>query len=170
MKKLFGWLVIGACAFSPWMLSDAQAEMRLGVGANYWKSVSSIDDDDFDEDGLSWIGTAQFGLGDLLKLDLGVEWFEKGFAGSPEDVYAPQLFLILGSTIYAGVGAGYYYSDSEWSDDPFYAFRAGFNLELLPSVFVDINANYRFESWDGLSEDDINEDTITVGAALRFAL
>jgi hypothetical protein len=46
------------------------------------------------------------------------------------------------------------------------------NLELLPKVFVDISANYRFNDTDDLknNESDIDTDTIFLGAAVRFGL
>jgi hypothetical protein len=63
-------------------------------------------------------------------------------------------------------------SDGDFADDPFYALRAGLNLELLPSVFVDISANYRFNDSAQFEGDDtdIDTDTVFLGAALRFAL
>ena len=146
------------------------ASPRVGVGANYWVALDDIDTDDFDEDGLSYYVTAQLPLGDLLKLDLQLERFEEGFAGSDEDVYSPQAYLLLGSSLYAGVGAGIYYADSEFSDTPYYGLRAGFSLELLPNILIDINANYRFEDWGGLNDEDIDEDTLMLGAAARIEL
>ena len=71
--------------------------------------------------------------------------------------------------LFAAAGIGGYYSDSNWGDKPFYAFRAGVNFEVLPRLYLDINADYRFEDWSGLKASDINSDTITVGAAARFA-
>jgi hypothetical protein len=148
----------------------AHATGRLGLGVNYWTTVDSIDVDDFDENGISWIGSVQFQLADYSRFEVALEWFEKGFGGSTEDIFAPQAFFLLGKGVYAGIGVGGYYYDSEFADDLFYALRAGFTSELLPSVFIDINGNYRFESFDSLSEEDtdIDTDTITLGAAVRL--
>jgi hypothetical protein len=165
---MFAWMV-GILSFAPFLARDAGA-LQLGVGANYWKSVDDVDDDDFDEDGLSWLATIQFPLAAIAKLEANVEWFEEGFGGSTEDVYAPQAVFILGGLIYAGVGIGVYYFDDEFADDPFYTLRAGLDLELLPSVHLDINANYRFENWDQVNDEDIDEDTITLGAAIRLEI
>ena len=57
-------------------------------------------------------------------------------------------------------------------NEPFFALRAGLNLELLPRIFVDISANYRFNDTAELKDEDtdIDTDTIFLGAALRFAL
>ena len=58
------------------------------------------------------------------------------------------------------------------ADKPFFALKAGVNLELLPSTFVDISANYRFSDKEDLDDDnkDIDTDTVFLGAAFRFAL
>jgi len=169
-KSLNALVLAGLLAGLPLLAFESPADIRLGLGANYWKAIDDIDDDDFDEDGLSWIVSIQFGLTEWSKLEIAVERFDEGFGGSTEDVYAPQAFLILGKGLYAGVGIGGYYSDDEWADDPFYAFRAGFVFELLPSLFLDINANYRFENWDDIDEGGtkIDSDTITLGAAVRI--
>ena len=52
-----------------------------------------------------------------------------------------------------------------------FALRAGLDIEVLPNLRLDINANYRFLDWDNVKELDkkINTDTITFGAAVRFA-
>ncbi len=143
---------------------------RIGAGAHYWKTVDNLDDD-FDEDGLSWVATYQYRPG-MLGLGIDVGWKEKGFAGSAKDVYEPQAYLILGTGLYGAAGIGGYYSDGDFADDPFYFFRAGFDIELLPSIHLDIHAMYRFEKWGNLSESgtDIDSDTITLGAAVRIAL
>ena len=171
MNKTLRSIVLAALfAGLPVLAFNSAADFRLGLGVNYWKTVDDIDVDDFDEDGLSWIASIQFGLTDWSKLEVAVERFEKGFGGSPKDVYAPQAFLIIGKGLYAGIGVGGYYSDGDWADDPFYALRAGINFEILPSLFLDINANYRFEKWDDLSDEgrDLGSDTITLGAAVRI--
>ena len=69
-------------------------------------------------------------------------------------------------------GMGLIRTNGEFADDPFYAFRVGLNLELLPRVNVDISANYRFNDSVQLEDDDtdIDADTIFLGAAIRFAL
>jgi len=149
--------------------SPAEA-VRLGIGANYWQTIDSVDVDDFDEDGLSWVASLQFELADYSKLEIGVEWYEAGFGGAAEDLYAPQAFFLLGKGLYAGIGIGGYYTDGEWAEDPFYALRAGLDVEVLPNISLDINANYRFQTWDDLSDDgkDIDTDTVILGAAIRL--
>ena len=73
----------------------------------------------------------------------------------------------LGLLWMAAVGRA---EDSE-KNNPFYAFRAGPDIPLLPILHLDINANYRFENWGDLSTDgkSVDTDTITLGAAVRLA-
>lgn len=145
----------------------ADDNSRIGVGAHYWVTLDDLDFNGMDDDGLSWVTSYQH-WPSLFGLELDVEWFEKGFAGSGDDVYQPQAYLLVGKGIYAAAGIGGYYSDDEWGDKPFYAFRAGLNFEVLPSVYLDINANYRFEDWSNLNTSDIDSDTITLGAVARI--
>ncbi|HBA85252.1 MAG TPA: hypothetical protein DCZ95_14285 [Verrucomicrobia bacterium] len=142
---------------------------RLGVGAHYWTAVDNIDDDNFDEDGVSWLASYQYWPG-LFGIEAAVEWLRDGFGGSEDDVFLPQAYLIFGKWIYAAAGIGGYYTDGRMADDPFYALRAGLNLELLPYLFLDLNANYRFEEWDDLREEgtEIDTDTVTLGGAVRI--
>ena len=142
---------------------------RLGVGAHYWRAVKDIDVSEVKKDGFSWLGTYQYKPG-WLGLELDVEWFEKGFGGADKDVFQPQAYLVLGKALYGAAGIGGYYSDGKFKEDPFFAFRVGLDLEVLPVLSVDINVNYRFEKWDDLSAEgkDIDTDTITLGAAARL--
>ena len=93
------------------------------------------------------------------------------FTASPERVIAPQVYALAGRSIYGGVGIGTYYSDGEYSQGPFFVFRIGYDMELIPSLHADIHANYRFDDWDmSVVEKDIDTDTITLGVAVRFSL
>ena len=143
-------------------------DLRLGAGAHYWTTVKNIDVDNIDKHGFSWVGTLQY-WPSLVGLEADVEWLQKGYAGSPKDLYAPQAYLLLGKTLYAAVGIGGYYSDGTWNNKPFYAFRIGADLEVLPRLHLDINVNYRFEDWSKLNTSDVKSDTITLGAAARLA-
>lgn len=143
---------------------------RIGAGVNYWRTIDNLDNHSFDSEGLSVIGTYQY-WPSLLGLELDVEWFDNGFGGSSKDVFAPQALLLVGTWIYAAGGLGYYFTDGDFAQDPFFVLRAGLNLELLPSLFFDFNVNYRFEEWDALQDrdTDIDSDTVMLGAALRLA-
>ncbi len=83
---------------------------------------------------------------------------------------APQAYLLLGGALYGGVGAGIFYSDSDFADRPFYVLRAGLNIMPTANMTLDINANYRFTEWDSDLMQDIDTDTATLSAALRFLL
>ena len=63
-----------------------------------------------------------------------------------------------------------YYSDGVFNDSPFYMLRAGFDFAILPFLSLDINANYRFDDWSSFSTNDLDTDTIRLGAAIRFSL
>jgi len=168
-KFIFSIFVISI--FTACTIQAANAEHRLGVGANYWKALKDVDISEIDENGVSWLASYQYIPGTALSLEADLEIFKKGFAGSTENVYAPQGYILLGSGLYAGIGTGIYYVDGEFADRPFFAVKAGIELQLIPHIFMDISANYRFDEWKYITElaKDIKTDTITLGAALRLA-
>ena len=86
--------------------------LRLGAGANYWTAVKNIEVDSIDKHGFSWVGTAQY-WPSWIGVEADVEWFKHGYAGAAQDVWAPQAYLIVGSTLYGAVGIGGYYSDGD---------------------------------------------------------
>ena len=144
----------------------------FGAGAQYWKTVDEIDLDNVEEEGLSWIATYQYRPFWLAALEMDVEMLPDGFRGAPERVFAPQAYAILGKGLYAALGIGVYYTDGEFADDPFYAARAGVNVEVLPRLYLDAYGIYRFEQWEEIEELDekIDSDTVMAGLALRIAL
>ena len=165
--------IIGAlCLFS---VGQAMAgEHRMGGGAHYWRTIDDLEEDDFDidEDGVAYLASYQYVAASMLKLEIDLEIFPEDFGGSDEVVYAPQVLALLGAGIYGGIGIGTFYVDDEFADDPFYSLRAGIDLEVLPSVRLDINANYTFTDFDSIKtvDQDVDTDTITLGAMLRIEL
>jgi hypothetical protein len=149
----------------------AESANRLGVGVNYWTMLDDIDVHNIDKNGFSWLATYQYKPAALLKVEADLEMFQKGFQGIDSAVYAPEAYLVLGSTIYGAAGVGILYADSSFAHDPFYALRAGLDLEILPQFYLDLNVNYRFTKWANTSAmaENINADTMLLGAALRFA-
>lgn len=141
---------------------------RIGAGVNYWTSIDDVEIDDIDEDGLAYVIGYQYDAG-LLGFGVDFEMLPDRFG---EDSYAPQAYLTLGGAIYAGAGIGIVSTDGEWADDPFFSLRAGLDLEILPSIHLDIFGQYRFESEQDLEDEttDIDTDTIYLGAALRIGL
>lgn len=142
---------------------------RLGAGANYWKTIKHIDFNDVDKNGFSWLLTYQYAPGSPLSLEADLELFRSGFAGTSDEVLAPQAYIVLGTSIYGALGIGTYYSDGEFAEDPFYAIRLGFDFPVIQPVYIDINVSYRFNDWENIRDmaRNINSDTITVGAAIR---
>jgi opacity protein-like surface antigen len=177
MRTIIVAAVAAVAAFSLACFAPAPAALaangigahRLGVGANYWKTIDEIDVADVEEDGFSWLASYQYAPVGLFKFEVDLEYFPD-LGGGTETVWAPEAFVIVGGTIYAGAGVGIYYSDGDWADEPFYMLRAGFDMPILPFLFLDVNANYRFNDWDTFSTHDLDTDTIRLGAAVRFAM
>jgi opacity protein-like surface antigen len=170
-------LLLAVAAFSlSWMLpapavlaGDAPGMQRLGIGVNYWKKIDEIDDSAIDEDGFSFLASYQVAPTWFFKVEFDLELFPD-LAGGPEAVLAPELFVTFGGLFYGGAGIGIYLHDGDWGDAPFYMLRAGLDFPIAPRVFLDVNANYRFNDWDSLSDGDVDTDTVRLGAALRFVL
>ncbi len=167
MKNVFVWFVVFVLALG---FSAARAEdggHRIGAGVNYWVALEDLDND-FDDSGLSYLVSYQYRAG-LLGIQLDAEYLADLFA---EDAYAPAAYIVLGGALYAAAGAGIYNYDGEWADDPFFALKAGLDLELLPNIYLDIGASYRFDSGVDLDDaiDDIDTDTVFLGAAVRLGL
>jgi opacity protein-like surface antigen len=165
---------LSALALMTSPIAGPAGEHRIGGGAHYWRTVEDLDDSDFDidEDGLAYLVSYQYVAGSFLKLEVDLEIFPDGVGGIQETTYAPQALLLLGSGLYGGIGIGTFYVDNEFADDPFYVLRAGIDLELLPNLRLDINANYHFTDFESIEtvDDDIDTDTITLGAMLRLVL
>ena len=164
MKKI---LVIAALTLM--MAPQAWAgEHRIGGGANYWVAVEDIDADDADDDGFSYLASYQYVM-DFVAIELDVEFLPDRFG---ETALAPEAYFLLGKAIYAGVGLGIVHADGGFADEPFFALRGGLNLEILPEIYLDVSANYRFNDSADLDGDDsdIDTDTVFLGAAVRFSL
>jgi len=165
-KILFCLTVLAAAA----ALSAAAAHAAghsLGLGVHYWRAVDDLDGS-FDRSGAAGMFSYQYIPAGLFKLEVDLEYFPKGFGGADDTAWSPQVYVLLGNRLYAGVGAGVIYSqgfDDELSD-VFYAARIGTDFALLPRTHLDINANYRFKDWNQIDQADT--DTITLGAVLRI--
>lgn len=160
--------VLAAVFVSP-LCSMAESQHGVGLGVHYLKTIDDIDGD-FDEDGLSYVASYRFKPVDLLAIQAEIEMYPDEFLGLRERMFAPQGLLILGKAIYVGAGIGVTYYDGDFSSEPFFLLRAGLEIELLPSFSIDIHGNYMFTEWNDLDEvdDDLDTDTITIGAAARI--
>ncbi len=176
MRKIF---LVTAVAFSLVCLIPAPAAQaalsgegrgmhRIGLGVNYWKTIDNLDQD-VNSDGFSYIVSYQYAPLWYLKVGTNLELFPD-LAKSTDPILAPEVFVTFGGLFYAGVGMGIYYHDGNWGNAPFYMFRAGLDIPVLPRLFLDLNANYRFNDWNTLEWSDLDTDTIRLGAAIRFVL
>lgn len=142
---------------------------RLGAGLHYWASIEDIIIEEAADDGLAFMLSYQYQIAKLFTIETDLEFMGEGYAGAPSTVFAPQMYALIGRGLYGGLGIGINYSDGNWADSPFFALRAGLDLEIVPSIFLDINVNYRSEKWDfGNLGEDIQLKTITLGAILRY--
>jgi hypothetical protein len=148
------------------------AEHRFGIGGHYWRALDDIEVEDFevDEDGVAPYFTYQYAPEGWFRLELDLEYYEAGFGGSTEEAVSPLAFLLVELGLYGGLGVGVTISDglSDNVSDPFWVARLGYDFAVLPRVHVDVNANYRANTFEGL--EDYDSDSITLGAAVRFAL
>jgi hypothetical protein len=147
----------------------AAAEHRLGIGQLYWRSLDDIGEVGLEEDGVAPFLTYQYVPEGIFRLELDVEYYGDGFAGSDSAAYSPVGFVLVELGLYAGVGMGVTVSDglSDNVSDPFYAARVGWDFTVLPRLHVDVNVNYRANTFEGL--EDYDRDSLTVGAAARVA-
>jgi hypothetical protein len=146
------------------------ADHRIGAGVHHWQTVDDLADEGFegiDDKGSSGILSYQYMPEGIFSLEVDLEYFSDGFGGSTKEALSPQVFLLVGHGLYAGVGVGTTYSDSDTSD-AFYAARLGFDIAIIPRVSIDVHGNYRFDDWDLIG--DASTDTVTLGAIVRLRI
>lgn len=170
-------LYIAVAAFGLTWLAAAPAALAghsLGLGANYWKTLNNIEVADvtnIDETGLSWLASYQYIPEGIFKLEVDLEYYpELGGGADRKAFWSPEAFVLVGGTLYAGVGIGTYFDGDVFNKNPFFMLRAGIDFAILPFLSLDINANYRFNDWHKDVADDIDTDTVRLGAALRFSM
>ncbi len=139
---------------------------RIGAGANYWVAIDDIKIDNIDEDGFSYLFSYQY-RPTLVGLQADLEFLPDLFG---ENAIAPAAYLVVGSAIYAAAGVGMVSQDGDWADDPFFALKAGLDLEVLPHIYLDLSGSYRFSSEYKVNDalDKIDTDTVFLGAAVRI--
>ena len=151
--------------------SAGAAEHRFGFGGHYWRALDDVAEElDVEEEGVAPYVTYQFVPAGIFKLELDLEYFEKGFGGSTSEAFSPAAYVLVEWGLYGGVGVGVTVSDTLEDDvsDPFYAARLGWDFQVLPRLHVDVHANYRANTFAEL--EDYDSDSITLGAAVRVAL
>jgi len=143
----------------------ALADHRIGGGVNYWVALDDIHVDDIEKDGLSYLASYQY-RATLLGLQVDVEFLPDLFG---ENAIAPAAYLLVGEAIYGAAGIGIVHVEDGWAHDPFFALKAGLDLEVLPSIYLDISGSYRFNSQIDLGDavGEIDFDNVYLGAAVR---
>jgi hypothetical protein len=145
------------------------AEHRIGVGQLYWRSLDDLGELNLEDDGAATYLSYQYVPEGIFKVEVDLEYYSQGFAGSTSAAYSPVLFLLAEFGLYGGLGVGVTVSDglTDNISDPFYAARLGWDFQLLPRLHLDVNANYRAGTFQELR--DYDQDSITLGAAARVA-
>lgn len=153
--------------------SASAADHSLGAGALFYKTVDDfVGDgfDDIDEDGYALVLSYRYIPEGIFWLGIDAEYYEDGYGGSADGTLSPVAFLGVGHGWYAAVGVGVS-SSGDFNDnvsDPFWAARLGWQKTILPGLALDLNFNYRADSYDALGDADT--DAINFGATLRFRL
>jgi len=150
----------------------AAIEHRLGLGVHAWKPASELLDDlsvDAEREQAEVL-SYQFVVLRPLKLEVDLEYFPNGFGGAGEEAWAPQALVVLGDRWYVAAGAGWVYSRELAGDfsPTIYIARLGLDFPILPRLRLDVSADERAADLDQLTE--VDEDTITFAAVLRFRL
>ncbi len=147
----------------------ARAESSLGLGARVFRTVDSLPHQ-YTEMGMGASVNWRARWTDLFSGQLEMTLYEDGFAGAPQEVVAPQAFVLVGHDIYAGFGAGLLFADGDLADKPFLALRAGIQWPWGKSLTVDLNATYEYGEWDGVTKfvPEEESDTVAIGLGLRL--
>lgn len=172
-RHAFALLLLSAAACALLATPAHAGENTLGAGVHYWRTVDDIRDQGFgklERTGTSAVVSWQHYSAGVVGVEVDLEYFDKGFGGATTDAYAPQVYLVFGHHFYAAVGAGTTISSGleKSPSDPFYAARIGINVLLLPRISLDVNANYRNNTFSDLGH--AKTDTTTLGALLRVGL
>ncbi len=165
MKRVLVYMLVLICMSAPLLY----AQHEFGASLHYWTVLDDLDAADFDDSGISYYFNYRYRFYGPLRVELGLERLPDRFG---EGVYAPQGFLILGNQIYVGAGLGAAYTDGSFSDEPFYTFKAGISLPLPFWLRFDVSAQYRFNDFADLRDEErsIGTDTIFLGGGLRLTL
>jgi len=155
---------------APCLMAADGSNFQIGVGANYWIALEDAVDESFDEDGLGWMISARYMATPYFGFGLELERSPDNYVALEEPMYCPAAYLILGKGLYAGLGAGTYVYDGDFIEDVFYGLRIGLVADVLPGVVVDINLNYRVDSWSGIKhvDDEVDTDNVILGGAVRL--
>ena len=162
MKRLI--IVLAVLSLSAVIAANsANAGLRVGGGLHYLRTVGDLKDEEgFDENSFSFLGSVKYGFG-LLTVEGDLEYIHD-YVGSGLYMIQPQAYALVGGLIYGGAGIGVGNLEEFGWQEPFYALRAGVDLNVGP-VDLDIFGSYRFQKTDDLKTLDSDDlDAITLGA------
>lgn len=156
-------------------LPAGAGEHRFGLGAHFFKTVDDIADDgfsDIEDDGYAFVVSYRYEPGGFIFFQLEADYYKDGYGGATESALAPAVFVGVGRDIYVAIGLAATYSDDFDGSfsDPYYIGRIGYDLDLLPGISLDINVNYQAGSFSEIEDFDLDTDTLTLGASIRFTL
>jgi hypothetical protein len=167
MKRTFLVPVVVGAILMGVFVNTAECAGSFGAGIHYLRTLGDIKDvPGWDKNALGFIGSYQLGLG-LIKVEGDLEWVPD-YGGSDKSLIEPQVYGLLGTLLYGGIGFGWSYFNDGWLDNPFYALRVGAALGV-GVIGVDVFATYRFQTskvFKNFDNDDLN--SITFGAIVRF--
>ncbi len=146
---------------------------EIGIGGNYWYSLDDAVDKEFDEDGIGWMISSRWMWRDYIGMGFELERSPENYVSLEDYVYAPSAHLIVGGGLYLGFGIGCHYYDGDFYKDPFYNVRAGIKTTFISPFIIDININYRTDSFEDAKDTfdrSLDADTLTLGAAIRINL
>lgn len=162
-------LIALLCASTLALALPAHADSSLGFGLRGFRTVDDLEKP-FKDTGMggyvNWRSQWSDWVAGMLELDL----YEDGYAGSRDEVLAPQAFLVLGQTLYAAVGGGILFSNSDFADSPFLALRLGVQGVLTDWFMFDVSLSYEYAEWKGVNviDERFESDTVVLGAGLRM--
>lgn len=147
--------------------SSGDVVHRLGAGATYWVSIKEIPENkDWERSQVGYLLSYQYQPA-LFGLELAMDILPDRFG---ENTYSPHVMVFVGRGFFVAGGIGLAYADSSFADQPFYLVKGGVNWELLPNLYVELSAQYRFREWADLEDEkkDFDTDTVFLGGAVRL--
>ncbi len=164
MKKIVSVLSL---FFAATLFGDTHS---FGFGLSLWQTVSELPAG-IDTEGAAPFVTYQYLPGGLLKFEIDLNYYANGYDGSTKPTITPIALVLLGGSVYGGVGVGTSISNGFVGNKVssiFYVARLGIQFEILPKIYLDIHGNYRNGTFSEL--DRASADTVTIGVALRGRL
>jgi hypothetical protein len=168
-----GLVAVFLVAAAPAYADDDDGVTSIGGGVHYNKYLDDIESDDVEEEAFSYVVALRRNVNWLIGMELAGELQPEDLTGREEDTIIPQAYLFLGKVIYGGAGIGIGYYDGDFADDPNYYLRAGLDLEFIPGIFLDVSARYVVQDIEEVEDevdDNVDTDTVTLGANLRFRI